>query len=318
MDEPIPGYRFGKQLGTGAGSKIFLATEIVTGKSFAVKHIVRNTVEDDKFIEQLETEYAVTSAVEHPMLRRSFLIHRVRKLIQLREIFLVMEYVDGLPLETARPNRLNTFLTVFRKVAEGLDALHEAGYVHADIKQINVMIARGGTVKIIDFGQACKIGHKKDRVQGTPDYIAPEQVRRMPLDRRTDVFNFGATMYWVLTSEKYPTVLRGNDARGGINLTSAEKPLAPNEWNDKIPIALSNMVMECCRENPGERPVDMKQVSARLGTVQNLWHKYRESRRAERSAGEHREGKPASRADDEPLTAENLGKHVPKGAKKRP
>ncbi len=195
---------------------------------------------------------------------------------------MVMEYVDGLNLEKARPNRLNTFLTLFHKVAKGLDAMHEAGYLHTDIKPTNVMIAKGGIVKIIDFGQSCLINHRKERIQGTPDYIAPEQVRRLPLDPRTDVFNLGATMYWLLTSEKYPTEIRGTDAHGGINVISPHKPVAPAALNDKIPIALSKLVMACCCEKPAERPADMKQVISRLAVVRKLWKKYRESIRAQR------------------------------------
>jgi serine/threonine-protein kinase len=279
--DPLPGYRITRQIGVGAGSKISLATELKTGKTFAVKHVVRQTADDQRFMDQAEAEYKVSHKLDHPYLRHSVHIHRVRKLLSVSELFLVMDYVDGLTLESARPNRLNTFLTIFQKVAEGLDAMHQAGWVHADIKPTNILLAPKGTVKIIDFGQSCPLGHRKERIQGTPDYIAPEQVRRMPLDQRTDVFNLGATMYWVLTSEKYPTAIRGQDARGGISLITADKPVSPNELNDKIPISLSNLVMECCRENPAERPADMKQVGSRLATIQKLWRKHREELRAQ-------------------------------------
>lgn len=280
MPIDIPGYRVTRQIGTGAGSKIFVATELATGRTYALKHVERNSADDDKFIEQAENEFLVSNQLEHRYLRHSYSIHRVRKMLQTKELGVVMDYVDGLSLEKARPNRLNTFLLLFTKIAEGLHAMHEAGFVHSDIKPTNILLGKGGRVKIIDFGQSCKIHHRKERIQGTPDYIAPEQVRRMPLDQRTDVFNLGATMYWVLTSEKYPTAIRGNDARGGISLVTADRPIAPNELNDKIPLALSKFVMECCRDNPDERPAGMKQVIARLEVVQKLWRKYRDQRRA--------------------------------------
>ncbi|MCH7993729.1 MAG: serine/threonine protein kinase [Planctomycetes bacterium] len=282
MSSELPGYRITRQIGVGARSKISLATELSTGKTFAVKYVERESSEDDPFVGQVETEFEVSSNVSHPCLRQSFHIHRERKLLQTRRIWLVMEYIDGLNLEKARPNRLMTFLSLFRKVAQGLNAMHEAGFVHTDIKPTNIMIARGAAVKIIDFGQSCPIHHRKERIQGTPDYIAPEQVRRRPLDQRTDIFNLGATMYWVLTSEKYPTAIRGTDARGGINIITADKPIAPIELNDKIPLSLSKLIMECCRDNPHERPADMKQVVSRLEVVQRIWAKQREAHRAER------------------------------------
>lgn len=282
MSSDLPGYRITKQIGVGARSKISLATELSTGKNFAVKYVERESSEDDPFVAQVETEFEVSSNVSHPCLRQSFHIHRERKLLQTRRIWLVMEYIDGLNLEKARPNRLMTFLSLFRKVAQGLHAMHAAGFVHTDIKPTNIMITRGATVKIIDFGQSCPIHHRKERIQGTPDYIAPEQVRRLSLDQRTDIFNLGATMYWVLTSEKYPTAIRGTDARGGINIITADKPVAPIELNDKIPLSLSKLIMECCRDNPHERPADMKQVVSRLEVVQRIWAKQREAHRAER------------------------------------
>jgi eukaryotic-like serine/threonine-protein kinase len=277
-----PGYRVLRQVGTGAASRIYMAKQLSSGKTVAIKHVVRASPEDDKFIQQVENEFAISSKLNHRFLRRSYEIHRVRKLLATREVVVVMEYVEGLPVEKALPNRLDTFLKLFRRVAEGLDAMHEAGYVHADIKPTNIMLAQGGVVKIIDFGQACRINHRKDRIQGTPDYIAPEQVRRMPLDRRTDVFNLGATMYWVLTMENYPTAISAMDQQVGRSRTKREKPVAPIELNDKIPLALSTLVMECCRDNPDDRPADMKQVAARLAVVQKLWTQYRESIRTQR------------------------------------
>lgn len=279
MSDALPDYRITTQLGVGARSKINLAVHLPTGKKYAVKQVMRNGPEDDPFIVQAETEYTVGSAVDHVNLRRTIDIRRVRKLLQIKELYLIMELVEGLSLERARPNRLDTFLTIFRRVAAGLHALHRSGFVHTDLKPTNIMIAAGGTVKIIDFGQACKLSHRKERIQGTPDYIAPEQVRRLVLTERTDVFNCGATMYWVLTSETYPTEIQGRDPRGGIKITS-DRPIAPIELNDKIPVSLSNLVMECCRENPAERPADMKQLDARLATIHKLWLKYRESMRS--------------------------------------
>jgi serine/threonine-protein kinase len=127
-------------------------------------------------------------------------------------------------------------------------------------------------VKIIDFGQSCAIGHKKERVQGTPDYIAPEQVRRSTLDQRTDVFNLGATMYWVLTGINYPTELPGH-LRGGVEIVKSDKPMTPKEINDKFPLALSQLIMDCCKSNPKDRPANMQQVESRLLIVQKLWRK---------------------------------------------
>ena len=277
IEVQIPDYRITRLIGTGAGSKIYLAVLLKTSEFFAVKHIVRESQEDERFLAQAEVEFDIARRFDHPALRRYHSLHRVKKRLQLRELVMVMEYIDGLTLEKALPNRLNSFVTLFYRVAEGLHAMHQAGYVHTDIKPNNIMIAKGGAVKLIDFGQACKLGHRKERIQGTPDYIAPEQVRRLPLDQRTDVFNLGATMYWVLTQETFPTYLRGSESQGNANVIQSHKPVAPHEQNDKIPLALSKLIMECCSEKPADRPADMKQVMGRLLVVRKLWNKFRDS-----------------------------------------
>ena len=286
MNGGLAGYRVTKQIGVGARSRIFLAIHAKTGERFALKRVVRKSPDDDPFVRQVETEYEVGSSIRDANVRRVLDIHRVRKVLQLKEIFLVMELVNGLPLEKALPNRLNTFIKVFRAVASGLDAMHTAGYVHSDIKPHNIMIGRGGVVKIIDLGQACPIGHRKERIQGTPDFIAPEQVQRMPLDQRTDVFNLGATMYWILTGTGIWTKLQGPETHGRIMRKGNRELKAPIELNDKIPRPLSNLVMDCCRSAPVDRPGDMKQVIARLAVVHKLWNNYRGEIRRRMSPGE--------------------------------
>src|SRR5207249_3394635 len=71
--------------------------------------------------------------------------------------------------------------------------------LHADMKPGNVMLSRSGEVKVIDYGLAWVKGDAKNRVQGTPEYMAPETVKRKLINERTDVFNFGATMYRMVT-----------------------------------------------------------------------------------------------------------------------
>lgn len=272
------------QIGTGARSTIHKVVERATGKIYALKHVVRPGDEDDRYLAQAEIGFAVSSRVDHPHLRRSHSIHRIRKWAKVRELYVVMEYVEGMSFEQARPNRLDWFLQIMRKVASGLEALHESGYVHADVKPNNIILGPGGVVKIIDFGQSCLIGHRKVRIQGTPDYIAPEQVRRMPLERTTDVFNLGATMYWALTNTPYATDLRPPVRQGSIDIVTSRDVLTPKQINARIPVALSQLVMDCCRGSPAERPADMKQVQNRLEVVQRMWRKQRLAARAKTKA----------------------------------
>ena len=266
----LPGYHQVARLGLGARSTIYLVSKEATGEFFALKQVDREGPEDDRFIEQAENEFAVSSQVEHPVLRRCHEIKRVRKWLQLRCLLILMEYVKGQPLEADPPKDISRVLDIFLQVAEGLEALHKQGYVHADVKPNNILLLPDDRPKLIDFGQSCRIGHVKSRIQGTPDYIAPEQAHRRPIDRRTDVFNLGATLYWVVTGRAYPTVLPGKDRQRGVDIARPKDARAPHQYNPAVPVAMSNLIMDCCKSRPQDRPEDMGQVRSRLIVVKHL------------------------------------------------
>ena len=176
----ILGYDVLATLGEGAKSKIY-AVKDRHNQVYALKHVIKSEPKDSRFIEQALLEHRVSSRLNHPCLRRSYKVVRLRRLLRINEVFVLMEMIDGITLEGYQPPDLVRLCQVCGQIAEGLMAMHEAGYVHADIKPNNVMVTDDGQVKIIDFGQSCRSGTVKERIQGTPDYIAPEQVRRKAL-----------------------------------------------------------------------------------------------------------------------------------------
>jgi serine/threonine-protein kinase len=263
-------------LGQGARSNILLVKDEQTSQKYALKRVYKRTSHDQRFIEQTEAEYEVSRDFQHPVLRKSYTLKRIRRWLRVVEVQLLMEYFPGRNLEDfVTSATLPQLVAIFVKVADGLQSLHQLGFVHADIKPNNILVnAEDQEVRIIDFGQSCRIGVVKKRIQGTPDYIAPEQVRRLPLDQRTDVFNLGATMYWMLTGKPWPTLLPGKELRPGQRLShnhQAEAPgKPPHEVNEQVPPALSRLVMDCCQDRLQDRPADMKQVLIRLDVVRHL------------------------------------------------
>jgi serine/threonine-protein kinase len=249
-------------LGYGARSTIYAVSEKKTGQVYALKRVVRKGPEDDRFLEQAEVEYSIASQFDHPALRRCIRIIRKRRLLKVHELLMLMELVDGTSLDVHRPGNLATLIKVFLQVAGGLAAVHRLGYVHADIKPNNIMVNENLTVKIIDFGQSCPIGTIKQRIQGTPDYIAPEQVGRGRLTAATDVFNFGATMYWCVTDHHIPTLIPKKKADGEKETTREFQP--PHVINPSIPMPLSRLITDCCENIPSRRPPDFNTVIPRL------------------------------------------------------
>lgn len=269
MPNEISGYRIVEHLGHGAGSEILLVADPHSARTYALKRITVRTAKDRRFVRQAENEFAVASQLEHPYLRRCIAAHKIRHALRLREYHLVMEYVQGTTLHENRPTDVPAALDIFIKLARGLDCLHRVGYVHADMKPNNVLIGPKGTVKIIDFGQSCAIGHVKQRVQGTPEFIAPEQVDRRSLDQRTDVFNLGATLYWVLTGKVIPTAYMRR-ARGRHRTVAGHAPPpTPAQLNEYVPEPVSRVVMDCCQPLAQDRPASMSHLIACLDAVRS-------------------------------------------------
>jgi serine/threonine protein kinase len=140
--------------------------------------------------------------------------------------------------------------------------------VHADMKPTNVLITEHEMVKVIDLGQACPIGTVKKRIQGTPGYMAPEQASREAIDQRTDIFNLGAMMYWVLVRDVIPTAMppSGGDASilSTLDLNDVPDPTPPHEANPLIPKTLSNLILDCVDKDRAKRPDSMAEVIHRL------------------------------------------------------
>lgn len=271
----LPEYEITGRIGTGAGAIIYSALHRSTRKPFAVKHVVRHGPQDDRFLDQAENEYEVARQFDVPSLRKCVELVRVRRWLKIRELFLVMELVEGPRLhdlyEAERPNPLERAVVVFIRIAEALAAMHARGYVHADTKPKNIMLPTPRSVKLIDFGQSCPMGHQKARIQGTPDFIAPEQVLLKPLDQRTDVFNLGATMYWAVTGKAFSTILPNAPvASKKITLDARRGNEPPIELNADVPLPLSRLIMECCESDMASRPWDMAKVISRLETVLHL------------------------------------------------
>ena len=257
----IGGFTIKRRLGVGARTTIYLASDDSDSREVALKRVIFEKPEDTRIFEQVEAEYKIARKVDHPYIRKCFKLKKIRGVFQTKEMLLAMEYFDGQSLEDGPALSLLDVLLVFRMVATGLNAMHQKGLVHCDIKPNNILLNKAGTIKIIDLGQSCKIGTTKRRIQGTPDYIAPEQVRRKPLGPKTDIFNLGATMYWALTGKTVPTLIPKKDPFG---LPVQETVRAPHEVRSQIPPGISKLVMDCVEEDPAKRPADMMTVISRL------------------------------------------------------
>lgn len=265
----IEGYRVMAELGRGAASVIFLVQDVKTKQVWALKHVVKTNEKEQRFLDQAEQEYKVASKVNSPSVRKiSKVIRKKESLLGgVNELFLVMEHIDGSSAERHPPETFEDLAWICEQVAGGLHSMHQQGYVHADMKPNNIIVDEKNNAKIIDLGQSCRSGTVKERIQGTPDYIAPEQVHRRAITPKTDVYNLGATMYWMLTRHFVPTALaRGDSLVGSLDDALIPKPKRPSEINPRVPEMLDQLVMDCVEVDPDDRPA-MELVVNRLNLI---------------------------------------------------
>jgi len=264
-------------IGEGAGSAIYAVNHPSNGQLYALKYVRPKNDKEQRFIEQLEAEHEVGRLVQYAGLRRTIELMTKKTLLRkVTEAGLLMELFDGIPLERRLPKTMAQTIDVFIQTARALEALHHMGYCHCDLKPNNILVDSGGQVKVIDLGQACKMGTAKSRIQGTPDFIAPEQVKCDAVTARTDVFNLGATMYWTLSGSKLPTLFTVGKKENSFLLDT--RIPTPRDLNAQVPEVLSNLVMECVKTSPARRPASMIELARRLEVIQHATRQPRDPR----------------------------------------
>lgn len=271
MSVDIPNYRIVEKLGDGAESRIYRARCMRTGKDYAIKIVKIAKPEDTSFVDLLRAEHAIGSAIDHPVIRKVYELRIMRQRLRLRGAILFMEYVEGIPMSDNSFQRpLVELLGMFREAAQGLHAMHLAGWVHADLKPNNMMVTANDTVKLIDLGQSSVIHEAKPRIQGTIDYMAPEQAQRGILDQRTDVFGLGAALHRVVTGKPVLTEMNQtvNIHSQGLIGKRVSQIRAPSDV--ELPACVARLIDDCCQANPADRIPNMPSVIERINLAETI------------------------------------------------
>ena len=173
-------------------------------------------------------------------------------------MFCLMEYVEGANLKElyARhdPVMTENVAQIILDMAEGLEHIHESGFIHLDFKPENVLVSRNGGVRLVDFDLAQPLADapiKLTKNPGTPAYMPPEQLQGKPIDQRVDIFAFGVAAYELLTNQKpFP----GDDINEILkNQLERAEFVLPRQLNPDIPAALQNAILKCIENEPNKR-----------------------------------------------------------------
>jgi len=249
-------------LGAGAHSSILHIRREEDGKEYALKVVPIDGEEEMKFLEQAEHELRVGKMLNHPNLIKVYCLEVEKGFLGLggvKKARLLAEYMNGETLDQAKLIKPARLLRIFQQIAAGLAHMHHHGVLHADMKPNNVLVSRANVVKIIDYGLAWIKGVPKDRVQGTPEYMAPETATHKMVSERTDVYNFGATMYRLTTFKLPPNVLPTEGMKlkekQFRDLLKPVRELAPN-----TPPKLAELIEQCLQFDAHKRPASMTDI----------------------------------------------------------
>ena len=265
MVQKLLNYEVLGTLGEGAGSVIYRVVDRTTGREYALKHVVRDTDKDIRFVEQMTAEFELSKQFNHPNLRRSYDL-KINKtmLLKTAEAFLVMELVEGRALDQHLPPALTDVVDTFIHAAQGLKYMHAMGYVHCDIKPNNILrsgtgMREGHRLRPIGQDRHCQGAHPGHPRLHRPRAGRPQadlRPNRRVQPRRDHVLGHHRVTH-------IPTLYTVNK-KGENSFLVDERFKTPQDLNPKVPNALSNLVMECIATQPRNRPSNMDQVVTRL------------------------------------------------------
>jgi len=255
MDTPLStvgNYQITRELGRGGMGVVYLAMDTRSGREVALK-VLPPTMADRNTVARFHREGVAQSKLKHP------------NIIEVYEAdskdgfhYIAMEFAQGKTLRSMIKQSghlsVEKALEFSAQACQALEYAHALGFVHRDIKSDNMMIAAGGQVKLMDFGlvriSGATIVTQSGIVVGTPEYMSPEQISGEEVDKRTDIYSLGITMYEMLTG-KLP--FTGSNPQALTMLHRYERHQPMRELVNSIPRQVEDIVARALAKDPGER-----------------------------------------------------------------
>jgi len=262
----IPGCQLTGKIGHGAMGAVFKARQTTLDRWVAVKVLKRTLAQDLRFIEQFQKEARTAGKLRHENIVSALDCGQADG-----EYYLIMEYVEGLPLSRILKERgklpEEEALGIALQIARGLDYAWQHRIIHRDIKSENILVSPQKVVKICDLGLCRDAGAAAAGSEGfacTPSYASPEQARRdRELDCRTDIYSLGIVLYQMATGslpfEGEPLEI--------LRKHLTEAPPAPESRNPSISRGLNRLILDMIEKDPRKRPQTPKDVLQRIDAL---------------------------------------------------
>lgn len=244
-------YEILDKIGTGGMSDVYKAMDHILGREVAVKVLKQEFAEDVTFVTKFRSEAQSAAGLEHPNIVNIYDVGSENGMY-----YIVMEYVEGITLKTyiEKKGQLNfkEAISIAIQVGRGIEAAHNKGIIHRDIKPQNIIISTEGKVKVTDFGiaRATSSNTIHADVMGSVHYASPEQARNGYVDGKSDIYSLGIVMYEMVTGR----VPFDGDTTVAVALQHLqEEMVAPSAYAPELPISLEKIILKCTMKSPDRR-----------------------------------------------------------------
>ncbi|MFQ5674275.1 MAG: protein kinase [bacterium] len=262
----IAHYKIQDKLGEGGMGVVYKAQDTKLNRTVAIKFLPIDRLGGKEEKARFVREARASAALNHPNIATVYAIEEEEG-----QTYIVMEYIDGESLKDkihSGPLKLKKVLDIAAQVALGLQAAHEEGIIHRDIKSTNIMVTSKSQVKIMDFGLAKLSGGslitKQGTTLGTIAYMSPEQAQGEDVDMRTDIWALGVVIYEMVTGQ---LPFQGDYDQALIYSILNEDPEPLSALRSRVPLELERIVEKCLAkdqnaryQNAIELPVDLKAI----------------------------------------------------------
>lgn len=246
-------YDIESPLGHGGMATVFRGSDRVLGRPVAIKVLAERYAGDEKFVTRFKREARAAAGLNHTNIVSVFDTGDTDG-----RHYIVMEMVEGETLadllKREGPLSPDRAARISGTIARALEAAHEKGLIHRDVKPGNVMLTRDGDVKVMDFGIARAATDdtltQTGMVLGTASYLSPEQSRGEPVDHRSDIYSLGCVMYEMLTGRP---PFAGDTQVGVAYKHVHERPEPPSAVNPAVPAEVEAVVMRALEKDPAAR-----------------------------------------------------------------
>jgi serine/threonine protein kinase len=254
-----------EELGKGAGSRVYRVRRDEDSREYALKVIACDNQRARRYLEQVQNEFRIGRLLNHPNLIETYCLEIEEGWFSgPKKANLLTQFAPGRTMDRLPLLPIPRLLGVLERIASAMAHMHSQGVIHADLKPGNLILNSGTDVKVIDFGIAQFRGEYKHNIHATREFMAPETAALKVINERTDIYNFGATMYRLATLRSPPPILNSAVVK---EREFEQKYVPAKALNPRVPPELSDLIGECMSYRPDERPASMHEVTKVLSRL---------------------------------------------------